>query len=142
MVDPYFTMFWREELPQPVIKDDAGRTVEVTVVAGPFGDAVPLPPPPDSWASQSDSEVAIWQARFEPEAQLTLPVTDRPETVRTMYVFAGAVDIGETKLPAPVGAVLRSDSPLEVTAGRRALRSSSSKDGRSASRLRSMDLSS
>ena len=35
-----------------VIKDDAGRTVEVTVVAGQFGDATPLPPPPDSWASQ------------------------------------------------------------------------------------------
>ncbi len=117
MVDPYFTMLWREELPEVVAKDDAGRTVEVSVVAGPFGDVVPLPPPPDSWASQSDSEIAIWQARFEPEAQLTLPSTVHSETVRTMYVFAGVVSVGGTTLPAPVGAVLRTDSPLQVTAG-------------------------
>lgn len=117
MVDPYFTMLWREELPEIVAKDDAGRTVRVSVVAGAFGGAEPLPPPPDSWASQPDSEIAIWQARFEPEAQLTLPTTAHSETVRTMYVFAGAVGVGGTTLPAPVGAVLRTDSPLEVTAG-------------------------
>ena len=117
MVDPYFTMFWREELSQPKIKDDAGRTVEVTVVAGQFGDATPLPPPPDSWASRPESEVAIWKARFEPAAQLTLPVTAHSETVRTLYVFAGAVNIGDKTLPAPVGAILRTDSLVEVTAG-------------------------
>jgi quercetin 2,3-dioxygenase len=117
MVDPYFTMFWREEVPQVVAKDDAGRTVEVTVVAGPFGDAVPLQPPPDSWASQPESEVAIWQARFEPEARLVLPVAAHQETVRTMYVFAGSVSAGATSLPAPVGAVLDTQTPVDVTAG-------------------------
>jgi len=117
MVDPYFTMLWREDLPQVVIKDDASRPVEVTVVAGQFGDVVPMPPPPDSWASRPDSEVAIWQARFDPEAQLDLPVTAHTETVRTMYVFAGSVSIGGRSLPAPVGVVLRSDSPVGVIAG-------------------------
>src|SRR5664280_948661 len=117
MVDPYFTMFWHETLPQVVIKDDAGRMVDVTVVAGQFGDVVPLPPPPDSWASQPESEVAIWQARFEPAAQLTLPVAAHSGTVRTMYVFGGEVGVGERSLPAPVGAVLRSDASLEITAG-------------------------
>jgi len=117
MVDPYFTMFWRGELPQLVVKDDTGRTVEVTVVAGQFGDVSPLPPPPDSWASQAVTEVAIWQARFDSAAELTLPVTAHTETVRTMYVFAGTVGVGKRNLPAPVGAVLRSDSPLKVTAG-------------------------
>ena len=117
MVDPYFTMFWREALPQVVIEDAGGRSVEVTVVAGTFGDVVPLPPPPDSWASQPDSEVAIWQARLDPAARWTLPVTAHAETVRTLYVFAGTVDVGERMLPAPVGAVLRSDAPVEVTGG-------------------------
>lgn len=117
MVDPYFTMLWREDIPQVVIEDEAGRTVDMTVVAGPFGDLVPLPPPPDSWASHPASEVAIWQARFDPAAQVVLPVTAYSGTVRTMYVFGGAVDVGSTTLSAPVGAVLRSDAPLEVTAG-------------------------
>jgi hypothetical protein len=76
-----------------------------------------LPAPPDSWASQATSEVAIWQARFDPEAQLNLPVTEHAETVRTMYVFAGEVRIGGRTLPAPVGAVLRTDSIVEAVAG-------------------------
>jgi redox-sensitive bicupin YhaK (pirin superfamily) len=117
MVDPYFTMLWREDLPQVVNKDGSGRASEVTVVAGQLGDTLPLPPPPDSWASQPESEVAVWQGRFEPAAHLTLPATVHTETVRTVYVFAGTVRIGERVLPAPVGAVLRSDSPLEVSAG-------------------------
>ncbi len=117
MVDPYFTMLWRGELPQAVMTDATGRSVEVSVVAGQFGEVRPLPPPPDSWASRSESEVAIWEARFESGASLALPVTAHSETVRTMYVFAGTVAVGEQMLPAPVGAVLRSDSPLEITAG-------------------------
>jgi hypothetical protein len=117
MVDPYFTMLWREEVPQVVIKDDASRPVEVTVVAGQFGDIAPLPPPPDSWASQPGSEVAIWQARFDPGAQLNLPTTEFSETVRTMYVFTGEIRVGNRTLPAPVGAVLRSDSAVGAIAG-------------------------
>ena len=99
-------------------QDDAGRTVEVTVVAGRFGDAVPLPPPPDSWASQPESEVAIWQARFDPEAQLTLPVTAHSETVRTMYVFAGSVaDRRTVAAGAGRGGAHGRTPPVEVTAG-------------------------
>ena len=72
---------------------------------------------PDPGHRNPDSEIAIWQARFEPEAQLTLPTTADSETVRSMYVIAGAVGVGGTTLPAPIGAVLRTDSPLKVTAG-------------------------
>jgi redox-sensitive bicupin YhaK (pirin superfamily) len=96
---------------------DVGRSVEVTVVAGRFGDVVPLSPPPDSWASQPEADVAIWQLRLDPEAQLALPATAHSETVRTLYVFAGTVRLGRRELPAPVGAVLRSGVPTEVTAG-------------------------
>ena len=117
MVDPYFTMLWREELPRVVLDDPDGRTVEVLVVAGGFDAVVPPPPPPDSWASRPDAEVAIWQARLDPGACWTLPVTAHTETVRTMYLFAGAVDLGGRTLPAPVGAVLRTDAPVDVVAG-------------------------
>ena len=37
--------------------------------------------------------------------------------MRTLYVFAGSVDLAGRTLPAPVGAVLRSDDPLELRAG-------------------------
>ncbi len=117
MVDPYFTMLWREDVPGTVLKDDAGRSTEVTVVAGAFGDIKPLPAPPESWASKDGAEVAIWQFLAEPSSQWSLPPTVQSGTVRTLYVFEGAVEIDGTRLEAPIGAVLRSDIPVVVAAG-------------------------
>lgn len=117
MVDPYFTMLWREQVPQVVSTDARGRSATVTVVAGAFADAVPLAPPPDSWASRADADVAIWQIVLDPGAELTLPAARHPEVVRTAYVFAGQLDIGDDALAAPLGAQLRATDPVRVSAG-------------------------
>ncbi len=117
MVDPYFTMFWNEDIPRKVLTDDAGRTTEVTVVAGAFEDVQPLAPPPESWASDIGSELAMWQFTAEPSSKWTLPQTAQAETVRTIYVFEGSIKIDGKVLEAPIGAVLRSDAPVEVSAG-------------------------
>jgi redox-sensitive bicupin YhaK (pirin superfamily) len=39
------------------------------------------------------------------------------ETVRTLYVFEGSVEIGGRVLEGPIGALLRSDEPVVVAAG-------------------------
>jgi redox-sensitive bicupin YhaK (pirin superfamily) len=116
MVEPYFTMLWREDLPSKVLKDDAGHSTEVTVVAGAFEDIQPLPAPPNSWASKSEAEVGIWQFAAEPFSEWTLPPASLRETVRTLYVFDGAVEMDGMTLASPIGAVLRSDSPVVVSA--------------------------
>ena len=117
MVDPYFTMLWRENLPRAVLKDDAGRSTEVVAVAGRFADLEPPPAPRDSWASNSESDVAIWQFLAEPSAAWTLPPTASPQTVRTLYVYEGTVELGGKAFVGPIGLVLRSDRLVEVTAG-------------------------
>jgi redox-sensitive bicupin YhaK (pirin superfamily) len=117
MVEPYFTMLWREEMPGTVLKDDAGHSTEVTVVAGAFEGIQPLPAPPDSWASKEEGEVAIWQFLAEPGSEWTLPPTVQSETVRTLYVFEGSVEVDGEAMEAPIGAVLRSDRPVVVSAG-------------------------
>jgi len=117
LVEPSFTMLWREELPRTVVKDDEGRATEVIVVAGAFGEVQPLPAPPDSWASTPEAELAIWQFVAEPAARWTLPPTTGHDTVRTLYVFEGALEIGGAVVEAPAAAVLRSDRPVEVTSG-------------------------
>src|SRR5664280_747057 len=68
MVDPYFTMLWREKMPRLSTADDAGRAIEVAVVAGAVGGLLPLPAPPDSWASRPEAELAIWQMVLAPSA--------------------------------------------------------------------------
>ena len=73
MADPYFTMLWNDQVPRMVARDAAGRTTEVTVVAGRLGEATPPAPPPNSWAARPDADVAIWTITMSPGAQWTLP---------------------------------------------------------------------
>ena len=116
MVEPYFTMLWREAMPRLAVTDDSGRAIEVTVVAGALAGLQPLAAPPDSWASRPEADLAIWQVVLAPLARWTLPPTIYSETVRTMYVFAGSINIGERTIQAPTGVVLRSQEPLAISA--------------------------
>jgi redox-sensitive bicupin YhaK (pirin superfamily) len=118
MVDPYFTMFWAEDIPRFEHRDDDGGLVTITVVAGGLGDLRPPAPPPNSWGSRPESDLAIWHLRIEPGARWTMPAAAGPDTVRTMYVFEGSgVSAGETALAAGTGAVLRCDVPVVLTGG-------------------------
>jgi quercetin 2,3-dioxygenase len=117
MVEPYFTMLWAEDLPHHVATDDAGRTTEVTIVAGELAGMRPPPPPPDSWASRPEADLAIWHVVCEPHAEWDLPAAAGADTVRTLYVFEGAARVGEHDIGASSGAVLRADQVVRLTAG-------------------------
>jgi quercetin 2,3-dioxygenase len=106
MVEPSFTMLWADQLPRHETKDGNGRRVEVTVVAGAF-DGSPAPvPPPDSWASRTDADVAIWHVALEPGASWDMPPAASAATIRTLYVFDGEATAGEHRFDASTGAVL------------------------------------
>jgi redox-sensitive bicupin YhaK (pirin superfamily) len=117
LVDPYFTMLWDDELPRRRTTDDAGRTSEVTVIAGRLDGAEPPAPPPDSWASRPGSDVAIWHVVLASGARTQLPPAATGETVRMLYVFAGATTIGNAAIDAPTGVQVRPDGPVDLTAG-------------------------
>lgn len=117
MVEPYFTMLWREDLPHHVETDGEGRRTEVTVIAGELHGLRPPPPPPDSWASRPEADLAIWHLVVEPGARSTLPPAASEETVRTLYVFEGSVLVGDREVPAPTGVVLRVDDAVHITGG-------------------------
>lgn len=93
MVEPHFTMLWNEHIPRLVHNDAAGRKTTVTVVAGALPGAAPalapLAPPPESWASQPEGDVAIWTLRLEPGAQWPLPAARGAGTQRMLYFFVG-----------------------------------------------------
>ena len=113
LVDPHFSMLWSEDI--PVFEPHPGVTV--TVIAGELDGHVPPPPPPGSWASRSDSDVAIWHLALAPGATWTLPAAHHPETVRTLYVYEGAgLTVGDTALANGTAALLDTTSPVEVAA--------------------------
>lgn len=99
MAKPDFTMFWAHQIPHVVQTDAAGRRAEVEVIAGNYApvDAAAaggqslvkaLTPPPDSWASEPDADVAIWIIRLEPGASLTLPAASA-QAKRALYLTTG-----------------------------------------------------
>ncbi|HEY2333201.1 MAG TPA: pirin family protein, partial [Acidimicrobiales bacterium] len=118
LVDPYFTMLWAEDIPHLVAKDDQGRGVDVTVIAGRLGGLTPPPPPPSSWASHPESDLAIWHLRLDPGATFTLPPAEGQGTNRVLYVFEGTTaTVAGTEVANDTGVVLQADAAVELTAG-------------------------
>lgn len=87
--DPHFSMFWSHSVPRHALIDAAGKTTEVVIVAGRFGPLVAPPPPPKSYASRPDSDVAIWTIKMPPGARFTLPAAAQG-TNRRLYFFRGS----------------------------------------------------
>jgi quercetin 2,3-dioxygenase len=121
LVDPHFSMFWAHQVPVITTRDVAGRAAEVTVVAGGYGEAKPLAPPPASWASVQDSHVAIWSIKLTPHAHWTLPAAAAGLN-RTLYVFRGAgLNLGEHLVANHSGLKLRSEAEVEIHNGPEAI---------------------
>jgi len=117
MVEPYFSMLWDHTIPRHIAKDAEGRATEVLVVAGRVAEIVPPSPPPDSWASRADADVAIWSIRMTPGAKWTVPATQKGSH-RALYFFGGKnITVGDTSLRQHAGALLRAEVAVELTAG-------------------------
>jgi redox-sensitive bicupin YhaK (pirin superfamily) len=72
MVDPYFSMLWSDTIPNTVVRDGEGRATEIAMTAGHYGDVRAPAPPPNSWASRAEANVAIWTIKLAPHARFTL----------------------------------------------------------------------
>ncbi|MEM7244666.1 MAG: pirin family protein [Acidobacteriota bacterium] len=122
MVAPHFKMFWRDQVGRSVSQDAAGGTTEVSVIAGQLGDARSPSPPPDSWAAQADSDVAIWTIDMEPGAIWELPPA-RAGSNRTIYFHAGStLKVGPHEVASGHLVELRPDVAVPLVAGAQAAR--------------------
>ncbi|WP_226434927.1 pirin family protein [Rhodococcus yananensis] len=116
--DPHFSMLWDGDTPTVTFDDDAGRTASVRVLAGTLGGATAPPPPPDSWASRPDTDVAIWNIDLSAGVRWEIPSAAGTDTQRVLYVYDGApVTIGGRPVTAGHGAVVDASMPLPVTGG-------------------------
>ncbi len=106
---PEFAMFWSDDIPRRVDRDQAGCTTEVTVVAGKLGELQAPPPPKHSWAARTDSDVAVWTLKLAPHARWTLPRA-QPGSNRSLYFFRGSsMRVAGTAVGPMQGLELRSE---------------------------------
>lgn len=117
MVDPHFTMFWSHQIPKVTMEDEKGHKTTIAVVAGAFGEHTPPSPPPDSWASEPESAVAVWSIVMDPGATCLLPAAIEGLN-RSLYVFAGqGIELDGTAIPLSNRVDVRSDMSLSLANG-------------------------
>jgi redox-sensitive bicupin YhaK (pirin superfamily) len=111
MVEPYFGMLWSETIPR--ITPSPG--VSLDLIAGTLGGHTSPSAPPDSWASQTGSDMAIWLIRVDPGAKWDLPTA--PSGVnRMLHTFMGDdVRVDGTSVEAGIG--VRLDPDFEAAIG-------------------------
>jgi redox-sensitive bicupin YhaK (pirin superfamily) len=116
MVEPHFSMLWSPSIPRATFSDAEGRKTDVTVIAGALGPLVPPTPPPASWASNPDADVAIWTLTMAPGATFELPAA-RPGTNRTLYlVRGGGLEVAGRQFLHALGLALQPDRPAQLRA--------------------------
>jgi len=87
---PEFTMQWNEDIPVVAVRGPDGGTATIKVIAGRYGDAEPVAPPVNSWASDPRSDIAVWLIDLEPHARVELPAPATADTRRVLYVYGDA----------------------------------------------------
>lgn len=118
MAAPHFAMLWNEDLRRRTFTDAHGRRTEVLNVAGTAAGMPALPPPPESWAADPASDVAIMTITLAPDATWTLPAASGPQTRRRLYFFAGTtLTIPGQAIPRGRMIEVRADVPCELRNG-------------------------
>ena len=118
MVPPHFTMFWSEQIPHMRVRDQDDRATEVVCIAGGLDGLCPLPPPPNSWASQPEAGLAIWTLKMEKGARWTLPAAAVAGVRRNLYFFKGStLVIDGHGIDRHAALELRADCAVELVNG-------------------------
>lgn len=118
MAQPHFTIFWNEDIPRQEHKDTQGKKTSITCIAGKLTGAQCLPPPPNSWASESTADLAILTIKMEPHARWTLPAAKDAHTRRQLYFFGGSqITVGAQEIPSSSAVDLLADQPAEIVNG-------------------------
>jgi len=111
-VEPHFKMLWHEDI--PVVRTG---NASVKIIAGSYKSENAPEPAPDSWASDSDNHVAIWNIHINANGQFTLPKTDI-EVNRTLYFYEGdTIQIDGTTIIPDHGILLDAAKETTITAG-------------------------
>lgn len=108
MCEPYFKMLWSPTIPTVEMEG-----ASVLLMAGSYQSHRPPSPPPNSWAAQDESDVAIWTIKIAAGGRFTLPSTFQG-TTRSLYLFDGTVNIGDVSVREASRIILAAEAPVDL----------------------------
>ena len=118
MVAPHFTMLWSERIPRQVVRDESGAATEIVCIAGRIDQLKPLLPPPNSWASRAEADVAILTINMAAGAHWQMPAARRPESRRMLYLFKGSrLQLDGKTVTGPAAIELRAFTHVNLVNG-------------------------
>ena len=85
----HFSMAWGPDQPRQSY-GEPGKQAHLKLHGGKFAGLTGVPPPPDSYASDSKSEVVIATLKMEPGSSFKMPAASSPEINRALYMFLGS----------------------------------------------------
>ncbi len=86
--EPHFKMLWNEDIPLLIKEDENGNKIEIRAIAGKIENVTAPEPAPDSWAADSENEVAIWTIKMHPGSKMIIPPTNN-DVSRSLYFYQG-----------------------------------------------------
>lgn len=93
MVSPSFAMFWANEVPKYKTTDGLASA---TIWAGHYYGVTKETqnnPPPDSWATDPENDVALVHITIQPGGKLTLPEAHEKTVNRSLFYIEGAAGV-------------------------------------------------
>jgi len=87
MVEPHFNMLWSESVPKFSVASN-GTNAHIEVLVGALGAYRSQNPPPNSWASDANNHVAIYNIHLEPGASFEIPAAVEGIN-RSIYYYEG-----------------------------------------------------
>lgn len=117
MVKPHFKMLWNQDIPKIRVADNHGRETLVELIAGNYRGTRALQPPPDSWAANTENNVAIWHITIPADGQWRLPAAAAPGINRYLYFYSGeSLDLAGQSVSAKNGMRLNAMEEMTIVA--------------------------
>ena len=117
MVEPHFKMLWNEDIPVHSFSDAQGKQISIKLISGDYETQKAPDAAPDSWAADSNNNVAIWLVSMEAGASWEIPTT--PTKVnRTLYFYEGnTIETEGYTIPKEHGIDLHPDQAISIQNG-------------------------
>jgi len=117
MVEPYYKMLWKEEI--PVIKhvDETGKNTHIEVIAGKINEIKAPTPTPNSWASNAENAVAVFTVKMDANAEWSLSKTS-PNASRSIFFYKGtSITIENRNIPSNHIIELKTEENIKIING-------------------------